>query len=104
LDEANRALDAAIAKATEQGTKMNIAVVDASGRLARSGAAAVASRRIKTARGPGQQRFRRVPLGGKKAITRTKIPWRAELTSVQPRIRLTCSFDQRSPRELIIDH
>jgi uncharacterized protein GlcG (DUF336 family) len=33
LDEANRALDAAIAKATEQGTKMNIAVVDASGRL-----------------------------------------------------------------------
>jgi uncharacterized protein GlcG (DUF336 family) len=33
LDEANRALDAAIAKATEQGTKMNIAVVDAGGRL-----------------------------------------------------------------------
>jgi uncharacterized protein GlcG (DUF336 family) len=33
LDEANRALDAAMAKATEQGTKMNIAVVDAGGRL-----------------------------------------------------------------------
>jgi uncharacterized protein GlcG (DUF336 family) len=33
LNEANRALDAAIAKATEQGTKMNIAVVDAGGRL-----------------------------------------------------------------------
>lgn len=33
LDEANHALDAAMAKATEQGTKMNIAVVDAGGRL-----------------------------------------------------------------------
>jgi glc operon protein GlcG len=33
LDEANRALDAAMAKAHEQGTKMNIAVVDAGGRL-----------------------------------------------------------------------
>jgi uncharacterized protein GlcG (DUF336 family) len=33
LEEADRALDAAIAKAHEQGTKMNIAVVDAGGRL-----------------------------------------------------------------------
>jgi uncharacterized protein GlcG (DUF336 family) len=33
LEEADRALDAAIAKAKEQGTKMNIAVVDAGGRL-----------------------------------------------------------------------
>ena len=33
LEEAERALDAAVAKATEQGTKMNIAVVDAGGRL-----------------------------------------------------------------------
>ena len=33
LEEADRALDAAIAKANEQGTKMNIAVVDAGGRL-----------------------------------------------------------------------
>jgi uncharacterized protein GlcG (DUF336 family) len=33
LEEADRALDAAIAKAKEQGTKMNIAVVDTGGRL-----------------------------------------------------------------------
>ncbi|MDH3602142.1 MAG: heme-binding protein [Candidatus Tectomicrobia bacterium] len=33
LEEADRALTAAIAKANEQGTKMNIAVVDAGGRL-----------------------------------------------------------------------
>ncbi|MEE8305351.1 MAG: heme-binding protein [Candidatus Tectomicrobia bacterium] len=33
LEEADRALAAAIAKANEQGTKMNIAVVDAGGRL-----------------------------------------------------------------------
>jgi glc operon protein GlcG len=33
LEEAERALDAAVATANEQGTKMNIAVVDAGGRL-----------------------------------------------------------------------
>ena len=33
LDEANRVIAAAIAKADEQGTKMSIAVVDAGGRL-----------------------------------------------------------------------
>lgn len=33
LEEADRALAAAIAKANEQGTKMNIAVVDSGGRL-----------------------------------------------------------------------